>query len=207
VWAVGIKPLLDRQSDAPTVGATQPLETILASTQEQIDRNGADCRQILEAIPAAIYATDPDGRITFCNRTAVEMLGRIPDLSNDRWCVSWRMYRSDGTPLPHDECPMATALKEGKAVRGVEVIVERPDGSRAYVMPYPTPIFDRDGTLKGGVNSFSISASDGGRRGRRRTSRQSSPHPMTLLSAGICRGSSHPGMKALRASSAMKLPR
>lgn len=124
-----------------------------------ISLDDGDCRRVLEAIPAAIYATDPDGRITFCNRTAVAMLGRIPDLSNDRWCVSWRMYRSDGTPLPHEECPMATALKEGKAVRGVEVIVERPDGSRAYVMPYPTPIFDNDGTLKGGVN-FVLDISD-----------------------------------------------
>lgn len=144
--------LLDRQTDAPTFGSSQALEAILAPAQKQIDLGDADCRQILEAVPAAIYATDSDGRITFCNRTAVEMLGRIPDLSNDRWCVSWRMYRSDGTPLPHDECPMAIALKERKTVRGVEVIVERPDGSRAYVMPYPTPIFDSDGTLKGGVN-------------------------------------------------------
>jgi PAS domain S-box-containing protein len=124
----------------------------MAPNQEQIDLDDADCRHILDVIPAAIYATDPAGRITFYNRTAVEMVGRVPDLRNDRWCVSWRMHRSDGTPLPHDECPMATALKEGKAVRGVEVIVERPDGTRAYVMPYPTPIFDRDGTLKGGVN-------------------------------------------------------
>ena len=54
---------------------------------------------------------------------------------------------------------MATALKEGKAVRGVEVIVERPDGGRAYVMPYPTPIFDNDGRLKGGVN-FVLDISD-----------------------------------------------
>lgn len=151
---------------APTVDSSQTLETILAPNQKQIDLDDTDCRQILEAIPAAIYATDPDGRITFCNRTAVEMSGRIPDLTNDRWCVSWRMYRSDGTPLPHDECPMATALKEGKAIRGVEVIVERPDGSRAYVMPYPTPIFGNDGTLKGGVN-FVLDVSE-----RRRVERE-----------------------------------
>jgi PAS domain S-box-containing protein len=146
----------------------------MTSTPHPIKLDDADCRRVLEAIPAAIYATDPDGRITFCNRAAVAMLGRMPDLSNDRWCVSWRMYRSDGTPLPHEECPMATALKESKAVRGVEVIVERPDGSRAYVMPYPTPIFDNDGRLKGGVN-FVLDISD------RRRAERSAAHLAAIV--------------------------
>jgi K+-sensing histidine kinase KdpD len=58
----------------------------------------------------------------------------------------------DGSLLPHDECPMAVALREGRAVRGAEAIVERPDGSRATFVPYPTPLRDAEGRLVGGVN-------------------------------------------------------
>jgi PAS domain S-box-containing protein len=110
------------------------------------------CRQILEALPAAVYATDVEGRLTFFNKAAVALAGRQPQLGSDRWCVSWRLFRPDGMPLPHDACAMAVALKEGRPVRGVEAIVERPDGSRVHCMPYPTPLYDAEGRLVGGVN-------------------------------------------------------
>ena len=47
---------------------------------------------------------------------------------------------------------MAVALKEGRAVRGVQAVLERPDGTRVPFMPYPTPLRDRDGVLMGGSN-------------------------------------------------------
>jgi PAS domain S-box-containing protein len=47
---------------------------------------------------------------------------------------------------------MAIALKEKRAVRGLEAVAERPDGVRVPFTPYPTPIFDEDGTLIGAVN-------------------------------------------------------
>jgi two-component sensor histidine kinase len=67
------------------------------------------------------------------------------------WCVSWKLYHPDGRPLPHDECPMAIALKEGRAVNA-EVVAERPDGTRAPLIPYPTPLRDSAGKIVGGVN-------------------------------------------------------
>jgi PAS domain S-box-containing protein len=109
-------------------------------------------RQLLEALPAAVYTTDAAGRVTFFNEAAVELAGRRPELGRDLWCVSWRLHRPDGTPLPHDECPMAIALREDRAVRGVEVIAERPDGTRTNLLPYPTPLHDSAGALVGAVN-------------------------------------------------------
>ena len=55
-------------------------------------------------------------------------------------------------PLPHDECPMALALKEKRAIRGMEAVAERPDGSRVPFIPYPTPFFDAAGELAGAIN-------------------------------------------------------
>ncbi|HTV44641.1 MAG TPA: PAS domain S-box protein [Stellaceae bacterium] len=108
--------------------------------------------QLLEALPAAIYTTDAEGRLTFYNEAAVEFSGRRPRLGSDRWCISWRLYFPDGTPLPLGECPMAVALKEDRPVRGVDAILERPDGTRVHFLPFPTPLHDASGALIGAVN-------------------------------------------------------
>jgi PAS domain S-box-containing protein len=109
-------------------------------------------RDLLEALPAAIYTTDANGRITFFNQAAVEFSGRIPEIGSDQWCVTWRLYWPDGRPMAHDECPMARALKEDRLIRGEEAIAERPDGTRVPFMPYPTPLHDASGRLVGAVN-------------------------------------------------------
>src|SRR5690606_18790077 len=58
----------------------------------------------------------------------------------------------DGSEIPPAECPMAVALREGRSIRGQELIVERPDGERSWVIPHPDPIFDADGALAGAAN-------------------------------------------------------
>src|SRR6185437_17034588 len=42
--------------------------------------------------------------------------------------------------------------KEKRAIRGMNAVAERPDGSRVPFMPYPTPLFDANGELVGAVN-------------------------------------------------------
>ena len=110
------------------------------------------CRELLDALPAAIYTTDAAGRVTYYNAAAVQLAGRKPKIGSDEWCVTWRLYWPDGTPLPHDECPMAVALKTGRPVRGVEAVAERPDGTLVPFMPYPTPLHDASGNVVGAVN-------------------------------------------------------
>ncbi|HJU27067.1 MAG TPA: PAS domain S-box protein, partial [Rhodanobacteraceae bacterium] len=109
-------------------------------------------RQILDAMPSAVYTTDAQGRLTYFNPAAVEFAGRTPQLGSDEWCVSWKLYNPDGSPLPHEQCPMARALKENRAISGMEAIAERPDGTRRWFTPFPTPLHDEQGKLVGGVN-------------------------------------------------------
>ena len=109
-------------------------------------------RAALAALPVAVYTTDADGVITFYNEAAARFWGREPEILKEKWCGSLRLYCTDGTPLPLDACPMAQTLKSGVPIRGVEVIVERPDGSRVLFIPYPTPLFDDRGRLTGAVN-------------------------------------------------------
>jgi PAS domain S-box-containing protein len=109
-------------------------------------------RELLEALPAAVYTTDTQGRLTFFNQAAVALSGRTPVLGTDQWCVTWKLYTPEGIPLPHEECPMAVSLREGRPIRNVEAVAERPDGKRVPFMPYPTPLFDAKGKKIGAVN-------------------------------------------------------
>ncbi|MFJ3463402.1 PAS domain S-box protein [Achromobacter spanius] len=109
-------------------------------------------RDLLESLPAAVYTTDAQGRITFYNEAAAQLAGRRPTLGEDEWCVSWKLFHPDGRHLPHDQCPMAICLKEGRAVRGERAIIERPDGTRIPFAPYPTPLRDGDGNVIGAIN-------------------------------------------------------
>ena len=108
--------------------------------------------QLIDALPAAIYVTDPAGRITYFNEAAAALWGHRPKLHSDQWCGSWRLYGLDGTPMPHDQCPMAIALKQGRAIRGGQAMAERPDGTLVPFMAFPTPLRDASGTLIGAVN-------------------------------------------------------
>jgi PAS domain S-box-containing protein len=109
-------------------------------------------QNLLEALPAAIYTTDAQGRLTYFNAAAVKLSGRKPQLGTDQWCVTWKIFRPDGKALPHDQCPMAVALKGGPVPSGIECLAERPDGTRFWFTPYPAVIRDAGGNIVGGIN-------------------------------------------------------
>jgi PAS domain S-box-containing protein len=109
-------------------------------------------RHLVMALPAAVYTTDKTGLITLFNKHAAELWGRSVELGKDRWCGSWKLLRLDGTPLPLEECPMAVTLRDGHGVRGEELIIERPDGSRSYVLKHPEPLRGVGGEVIGAVN-------------------------------------------------------
>jgi PAS domain S-box-containing protein len=124
----------------------------LRQINEALRESEARFHNLVFALPAAVYTTDREGRITLFNDQAAQLWGRRPEIGKDLWCGSWRIFRPDGTPLPHEQCPMAAALHEGRSVRGQEIVVERPDGARVYVLPHPEPLRDAAGEVVGAVN-------------------------------------------------------
>lgn len=107
---------------------------------------------VLDALPVAVYTTDPQGKITYYNEAAVELWGHRPELGSDQWCGSWRLWWPSGAPLKHEDCPMAVMLKEGRSMPGVEAVAERPDGTRVPFAPYPRLLKDAQGQITGAVN-------------------------------------------------------
>lgn len=127
------------------VTARRKAENTIRASEQRLE-------DLIEALPGAVYTTDAKGLLTSYNPAAAELWGREPELGTDEWCGSWRMFWPDGTPLPHDQCPMAIALKEKRAIRGAEAVAVRPDGVRVPFLAYPTPLRDESGEVTGAVN-------------------------------------------------------
>lgn len=152
-----------REPRVPTKAELGVLDVLARQAADLLERTQAELalrnseqrlRNLIEALPAAVYTADTEGRITSYNETAAELWGQRPELSSNdtKWCGSWKLYRPDGTPLPLDQCPMAMAIKQRRPVRDIEVTVEQPDGTRRAAMPFPTPLFDEAGRFTGAVN-------------------------------------------------------
>ena len=131
---------------------TEAVNDMLRAAIRAVRAGGKSLPQVLDQIPAAIYITDSEGVVTHYNRSCLTFAGRRPRIGQDRWCVTWKLYTEEGECLPHDQCPMAVAIRERRAIRGVRAVAERPDGTHVGFQPYPTPLLDEAGRLVAAVN-------------------------------------------------------
>jgi PAS domain S-box-containing protein len=123
-----------------------------AKAQSALRESESLYRQVVDAMPVAVYSTDASGRILVYNRAAVALWQREPEIGQELWCGSHRMYWPDGTALPLNECPMAIAIQHGESLTGVEAVVERPDGTRRNVLAHPRMMRDSRGQIVGAIN-------------------------------------------------------
>jgi len=107
-----------------------------------------------DALPIAICLCAPDGSLIRFNRPAAELWGRAPRIGEARYCGSWRLYRTDGSPLPHHQSPSGVALRTGEPVVGQELELEQPGGRRLFVLVDANPLKGADGLVRGVVASL-----------------------------------------------------
>jgi two-component system NarL family sensor kinase len=113
-------------------------------------------RRLADVMPVAVYVCDRSGIIQNYNNRAVELWGREPTLGDpaQRYCGSLRLYSPDGQLVPHQESKMAEVLRTGIEARDLEVVIERPDGSRITVLVNIVPLRNGEGELTGAMNCF-----------------------------------------------------
>lgn len=131
----------DRASDIPE------------STPAESDRY----QTLFDLAPVAVYSCDASGVIHDYNSRAAELWGREPEVgdTDERFCGSLRMYRPDGSFMPHDQCPMGDVLAgRVPGIHDGEVHIERPDGSRVVVIVNIAPLKDELGEIIGAINCF-----------------------------------------------------
>lgn len=108
-------------------------------------------RHLIESLPIAIFTCNTEGSVTLYNQAAAGMWGTTPVLNKDKWYSFWKFYKTDGTPLGPENCPITQVLKQ-EAVTEKEIILEKKNGQRFYVQPHAIPLFDEYGTMSGSIN-------------------------------------------------------
>ncbi len=106
---------------------------------------------LLAVLPAAVYTCDPDGYLAAWNPAAAALWGAEPVAGKTRWCGSAGLARADGAPLRPEDSPPARALREGRPIRGEEIVLEGADGGRRRVICSAELLRDPAGKLKGAV--------------------------------------------------------
>ncbi|MFO1475551.1 MAG: response regulator [Verrucomicrobiota bacterium] len=150
-----LKPLTATQS-AWLEKATETMANALRFALESEERRQAEeqNRLILESTTEGMFGTDTEGRITFVNPAACQMLGfTAEELIGKPSHASFHHHRPDGSEYPSEECPMYAAYKHGKASRIDDELLWRKDGAGVPVEYGATPIL-KDNQIIGSVVSF-----------------------------------------------------
>jgi PAS domain-containing protein len=111
--------------------------------------------QLLASLPIGVYICEaPSGIIKYYNRWAADLWGRRPVLGNSesKFCGSVKLFRPDGSHLPHAASPMAEVIRKGIVVHDEDIVLERPDGARRNAVVNVMPIRDRQGQVMGAIN-------------------------------------------------------
>ena len=128
-------------------------KTVEAAVRDSEERY----RTLFDLGPVAVYSCDAAGLIQQFNRRAAELWGRepAPGDTNQRFCGSFKMFRPDGSFMPHEQCPMAEVVAGTvPEVRDGEVDIERPDGTRVTVVVNIRPLKNQSGEIAGAINCF-----------------------------------------------------
>jgi PAS domain S-box-containing protein len=124
-----------------------------SSIDEELRAGELRYRTLFDLVPVAVYSTDAQGLIQEFNRRAVQLWGRTPERNKENFCGSFKLFHPDGTPMSHDECPMARILRGEKLQpHELEIIVEQANGTRKNVLVSPSILRDDHGEIIGAIN-------------------------------------------------------
>lgn len=105
---------------------------------------------VIDSLPVPAYCCDLDNAIICFNEAAAQLWGAAPKLGDDGRChAAHRLLRADGGELGPDETPAAVALGAADAADGIELTVERPDGTKRLILSYPQPALGPAGDVLG----------------------------------------------------------
>lgn len=110
-------------------------------------------RLILDSAGEGIYGVDNEGRCTFVNPAAAQLLGfAVEEIVGQNSHALFHHTRPDGAPYPVNECPVHAAFKDGAVRRGTDLYWKK-GGSSFHVEFVTTPIMVQ-GRANGAVVVF-----------------------------------------------------
>jgi PAS domain S-box-containing protein len=128
-------------------------EDITESKRAQEGRNriAQQMEMLLESTGQGIFGIDLEGKCTFINRAACELLGyRAEELLGRKTHDVMHHHKLDGSVYPIEECPVYRACKKGEGCCIDLEVIWRRDGTPVPVGYSSFPILD-NGTITGAV--------------------------------------------------------
>jgi PAS domain S-box-containing protein len=109
--------------------------------------------RIMETSPAGIVVADGQGRITFANDQAEQVLALTKDdLADRRYnAPDWRITDYRGQPFPEEELPFRRVIDGGEPVQGVRHAIHLIDGQRRLLSINAAPLVGEAGRAEGMV--------------------------------------------------------
>lgn len=137
------------------------LEQLVDERTRELADNGRELREseehrrlILDSAGEGIFGIGLDGRATFVNPAAADMLGyAVDELAGRAVHPLLLHHRASGEPYPFDQTPIHAAMTNGTVQRVTDEVLWRKDGVAFPVEYVATPI-RRRGEVIGAVVSF-----------------------------------------------------
>ena len=112
------------------------------AARKRLQDTTAYADEIVTHLPVGLIATDPDGRLTFCNAAAERITGL--DLAAHRGLDA-------GAGLPAELCGLKEALERGETILEEEKTCRRPSGEEVPVSASAVRIVNEEGDVVGHV--------------------------------------------------------
>jgi PAS domain S-box-containing protein len=132
-----------------------PRTTAAAPLGQELGHLWRQHQLILNAVGEGIYGVDLDGKVTFVNPAAAEMIGwSMDELIGQSMHAVLHHSLSDGRPYELEACPIYAAFQDGSVKRITNEVFWRKDGTSFPVEYVSTPMRDEAGQLIGTVVTF-----------------------------------------------------
>ena len=150
---IALNPIIfnDQPHVLTAISDTSERNKLISALQIQEETN----RSLLNAAGEGIYGLNKQGKATFVNPAAAEMLGyEVKELIGAH--MHSRIHHSypDGSQYPKDRCPMYAAITDGNEYTITDEVLWRKDGTSFPVVYTSTPLQDKDGKIGGAVVIF-----------------------------------------------------
>ncbi len=111
---------------------------------------------IMETSPVCMIMTNREGRITFANPGAEEVLGLSKDEITKRShnATQWHVTDYDGNPLADEELPFQQVVHTGQPLYDMRYAIHWPNGRRVLLSINAAPLFDESGRVDGVVSTI-----------------------------------------------------
>lgn len=121
--------------------------------EEEARCNEIMLRAVLEQMPSGVVLAEaPSGKLLFGNAALEQILGQpFKPSDGPQEYEEYNACHPDGRPILDHEHAITRSLRSGQTVKGEEVHVVRPDGTRAIISVNSAPIRNPDQEIFAGV--------------------------------------------------------